>query len=148
MTACGSVRLTRTGSPDSFRRSIAKTGVIRARPAKASPSMPTATSTRRKGRTRSHRRAARSRSTRSGASRSALLFLRGRRGRRLLAIDVRLVPRQIPFVAVAHVARARDAMELVRVDHELRVDAEAAQRLIHLLPALHGHVEVFLAAEE
>ena len=39
-------------------------------------------------------------------------------------------------------------MEFVGVDDELRVDAQAAQRLVHLLAALHGDVEIALAAEE
>ena len=39
-------------------------------------------------------------------------------------------------------------MELARVDHQLGLDAEAAQRLIHLLAAEQRHVEILLAAHE
>ncbi|MND04274.1 hypothetical protein D3C83_244690 [compost metagenome] len=39
-------------------------------------------------------------------------------------------------------------MELPRVNHQLRVDAQALQRLIHLLAAGDRHVEVLLAAHE
>src|SRR5437773_11600298 len=61
---------------------------------------------------------------------------------------MRVVPREVPLVAIAYVARTGDAVEFVRVDDELRVDVEAAKSLIHLLPALHGHVEVALTTEE
>src|SRR5204862_7985099 len=56
--------------------------------------------------------------------------------------------REVALVSVPYVARARDAVELVRVDHQLGVDVEAAQRLVHLLRALHRYVEVALAAEK
>ena len=39
-------------------------------------------------------------------------------------------------------------MVLVRIDNQLRIDPETAQRLVHLLTALHRHVEVALAAEK
>ena len=37
-------------------------------------------------------------------------------------------------------------MKFIGIDHELRLDAKAAQRLIHLLSALHWNIEVALAA--
>src|SRR5437016_3297184 len=57
------------------------------------------------------------------------LLLRARR--RLLLHQVLVVPRKVAFEAITLVARSRDAVALVRIDHELRVDAEAAQRLVH-----------------
>ena len=39
-------------------------------------------------------------------------------------------------------------MILVRINDQLRVDAEAAQRLVHLLTALDWHVEIAFAAEK
>src|SRR5882672_5831668 len=95
------------------------------------------------------RRECRGRSLRRGKQHALLVVLR--RARRFLAVDVPVIPREVALVAVADVARARDTVELVelvRVDHQLCVDAEGAQRLIHLLPALHWHVEIALAAEE
>src|SRR5258706_1574034 len=83
----------------------------------------------------------------SQARETARLLVVLRRARRFLAVDVPVIPREVALVAIADVARARDAVELVRVNHQLCVDAEAAQRLIHLLPALHRHVEIALAAE-
>src|SRR6267143_6328969 len=91
------------------------------------------------------RRECRGRSLRRGKQHALLVVLR--RARRFLAVDVPVIPRELALVAIADVARARDAVELVRVNHQLCVDAEAAQGLIHLLPALHRHVEIALAAE-
>ena len=42
----------------------------------------------------------------------------------------------------------RDAVELVRIDHELRVNAENAQRLVYPLAAPDRHTKVALAAHE
>ena len=39
-------------------------------------------------------------------------------------------------------------MKLVGIDHELSIDTQAAQSLIHLLAALHRYIEVTLAAEK
>src|SRR5712692_1921983 len=69
------------------------------------------------------------------------------RWRRIL-LHILVIPRQVSFIAIANIARARDAVILVRIDDQLRVDAEAAQRLVHLLAALDGNVEVTLAAEK
>src|SRR5882672_5643342 len=79
------------------------------------------------------RRECRGRSLRRGKQHALLVVLC--RARRFLAVDVPVIPREVALVAIADVARARDAVELVRVNHQLCVDAEAAQRLIHLLPA-------------
>src|SRR5205823_2060331 len=68
--------------------------------------------------------------------------------RRRCLLQILVVPGGVAFVAVAYVARTLDAVKLVRVDDELRVNAETSQSLIHLLAALNGHVEVALAAEE
>src|SRR5213593_4367164 len=76
------------------------------------------------------------------------LSLRLRARRRPPRLQILVVPRQVPLEPIALIARPRDAVVLVRIDHELRVDAEAAQRLIHLLSALHGDVEIALAAQE
>src|SRR5437868_9400334 len=81
-------------------------------------------------------------------SRAAALARRRRgRGRRR-SLQELVVPGHVALVAVAHVAGALYAVELVGVDDELRVYAEASERLVHLLAALDGHVEVALAAEE
>src|ERR1700755_3229257 len=69
---------------------------------------------------------------------------RGRRRgcRRLLQILV--VPSDVTLVSVAYVARSLYAVELVWIDDQLRVNAEASERLIHLLASLNGDVEVAL----
>src|SRR5690349_3249438 len=64
--------------------------------------------------------------------------------RRLRLLQILVVPPQVSLVPVAHIARAGDAVVLVGIDDELCIDAQAAQRLIHLLSALHRHVEVAL----
>ena len=43
------------------------------------------------------------------------------------------VPIQIALHAIAQITRLGQAVILVRIDHQLRLDAQAAQRLIHLL---------------
>src|SRR5436190_21572261 len=68
--------------------------------------------------------------------------------RLLVSLHVLVVPTQVSFIAILHVARPRDAVELVWIDHELSFDAETPQRLVHLLTTLDGHVEVALAAKE
>ena len=57
-----------------------------------------------------------------------------------------VVPVQVALQPVDLVGRRRDAVELAGVDHQLRVDAEALQRLVHLLAADQRDVEVLLAA--
>src|SRR5204862_2512056 len=42
----------------------------------------------------------------------------------------------------------RDPVKLVRIDHELGVDAETAQRRVHLLASLDRHVEIALTAQK
>src|SRR4030095_12743848 len=39
-------------------------------------------------------------------------------------------------------------MILIRINHHLRIYAEAPQRLIHLLTSLYRHVEISLATQE
>src|SRR5204863_1091171 len=68
--------------------------------------------------------------------------------RLLVSLHVLVVPTQVSFISVLHVARACDAVKFVWIDHELSLDAQAAQRLVHLLATLNGHVEVALAAEK
>src|SRR2546425_179588 len=68
--------------------------------------------------------------------------------RRRILFHILVVPTEVPLITIAHVTWARDAVELVGIDHELGFDAETAQGLIHLLAALDGDVEVALAAEE
>src|SRR5829696_531561 len=63
-------------------------------------------------------------------------------------LDVLLVPRQVSFHPIALITRSLNAVVLVRIDDQLRVDPEAAQRLVHLLTALNGNVEVAFAAHE
>src|SRR6266508_6853090 len=53
----------------------------------------------------------------------------GHRRRRLLQILV--VPCQISLEPVADVTGAADAVILVGINHELRLDAETAERLVH-----------------
>src|SRR5262245_26156465 len=70
----------------------------------------------------------------------------GHRRRRLLQILV--VPCQISLEPVAYVTGAVDAVSLVGINHELSLDAETAQRLVHLLASGQRHVEISLAAEK
>src|SRR5207253_228827 len=63
-------------------------------------------------------------------------------------LHVLCLPPQISFIAIANTARTGDAVKLVWINYELRFHAETAQGLIHLLAALHGHVEVAFPAEE
>src|ERR1041385_7152096 len=57
-------------------------------------------------------------------------------------------PRQVPRVPILHVRRLREAVELSGIDHQLRRDAEGAERLVHLLAVERGDVEIALAGEE
>src|SRR5436190_14847911 len=68
--------------------------------------------------------------------------------RRLRALQVLVVPIQVALEPIDLVTGNRDAVELRRIDDELRVDAETLQRLIHLLAADRGHVEVLFAHHE
>src|SRR6266536_5144033 len=47
-----------------------------------------------------------------------------------------VVPRQVSLVSIANVAWTRNAVKLIRINYQLRVDAQAAQSLIHLLATL------------
>src|SRR5215213_4694933 len=76
-----------------------------------------------------------------------LLRCRGTRWRRN-PLHVLVIPREIPLHPIALVARPLDAVVLVRIDNQLRINPETAQRLVHLLAALHGHIEVALAPKE
>src|SRR5215510_10986093 len=58
------------------------------------------------------------------------------------------IPSQVALITIAHVARTCDAVELIRIDHELGFDSQTSQSLVHLLTALHRNVEVALAAQE
>src|SRR5688500_5390381 len=69
-----------------------------------------------------------------------------RRARSLL--DVLLVPRQVALHPIALITRSLNAVVLVWIDNQLRVDPETAQRLVHLLTTLDGNVEVAFAAHE
>src|ERR1700730_13640794 len=68
------------------------------------------------------------------------------RRRRILYILV--VPRQVSLVTIAYVARPRDAVILVGIDNQLRINAQTAQRLIHLLATLDRDVEIAFAAKK
>src|SRR5262245_41318104 len=84
-----------------------------------------------------------------GQCRAKLTFIArgsGHRRRRLLQILV--VPCQISLEPVADITGAAYAVILVRIDHELRLNAETAQRLVHLLASGHRHVEIALAAQK
>src|SRR3989304_3163030 len=65
----------------------------------------------------------------------------------LLLLQVLIVPRQITSGAVPLVTRDRQTVELARVDDELRVDTQGLQRLVHLLAADDGHVEVLFSTQ-
>src|SRR5215813_14291176 len=83
-------------------------------------------------------------------SRSPLALLVRRLGRillRLRILHVLVVPREIPFIPVLHVARTGDAVKLIWIDDQLRFHAQTAERLIHLLATLDRYVEVPLAAQ-
>ena len=75
-------------------------------------------------------------------------FVPDRRRRREAWLQVLVVPLDVSVQPIALVARGRDAVVLARVDHQLRVDAKALERLVHLLAAGDGHVEVVLPAHE
>src|SRR5712671_4607538 len=68
--------------------------------------------------------------------------------RRGILLHIFVVPGQVALVTIAHIARPRDAVKLIRIDDQLGFDAETAQRLIHLLAALDRHVEIALATEK
>src|ERR1051326_813015 len=70
----------------------------------------------------------------------------GCRSSRLLHVLV--IPGQVTLPTIALITRPLNAVILVGIDDELRVDAETTQRLVHLLTALNRDVEVALAAEE
>src|SRR5215470_10959666 len=70
----------------------------------------------------------------------------GQRRRRLLQVLV--IPCQISLELVADISGAADAVILVGINHELRLDAETAQRLVHLLASGQRHVEIALAAQK
>lgn len=46
-------------------------------------------------------------------------------GQRIL-LHVFVVPAEISFISIFHIARARDAVKFVWIDHELCVDPQAA----------------------
>ena len=62
--------------------------------------------------------------------------------------EVPAVPRNPALEPIAQIARTREAVELPRIDDELRVDAEAAHRLIHLLGIQQRHVEILVTTHE
>src|SRR5882724_3353020 len=68
--------------------------------------------------------------------------------RRRVLLYVFVVPAQVSFITIADVTWPRDAVILVGINNQLRIDPEAAQCLVHLLAALDRHVEVALAAEK
>src|SRR5262245_65811764 len=77
------------------------------------------------------------------ANRSKLPLIARRRGhRRRRLLQILVVPCQISLEPVADVTRAADAVILVGINHELRLDAETAERLVHLLASGQRHVEI------
>src|SRR2546423_11750755 len=62
------------------------------------------------------------------------------RRRRLLQILV--IPGQVALQTIADVAGTLDSVILVGVDHQLGIDAKAAQCLVHLLATLDRHIEI------
>src|SRR5262249_8709204 len=69
-------------------------------------------------------------------------------GGRHLRPHVAVVPGDVALVAVLHVAGPPDAVVLAGIDHELRLAAEPAQRLVELLGVEEGHVHVVRPAHE
>src|SRR6185503_17567972 len=63
-------------------------------------------------------------------------------------LHVFVVPREIGLPTIALITRSLNAVVFVRIDDELRVDAETAQRLVHLLTTLNRNVEIAFAAEK
>src|SRR5262249_24089815 len=55
---------------------------------------------------------------------------------------------EVTLEPVALVTGRRDVVELAAINHQLGVDTEASQRLIHLFAAGDGNVEIFLASEK
>src|SRR5262245_59304911 len=76
------------------------------------------------------------------------LITRRRAYRRRRLLQALVIPREIPLEPVADVARAVDAVILIRIDDKLSINAETAQRLIPLLASGHGHIEITLAAQK
>ena len=79
---------------------------------------------------------------RPSASRSGI---RRRRGR--LSAQESIEPREISLVAIFLVRGCPNTVALARIDHEGRLDAEAAKALIELLGLIERHVPVLLAAQ-
>src|SRR5258708_4183566 len=79
---------------------------------------------------------------------SAPTLLHPRLGYRLRPLHVLVVPAEKALKPILAIARNRDAVERIAIDHELCLHAERAERLIHLLAADDGHVDVALAAHE
>jgi hypothetical protein len=63
-------------------------------------------------------------------------------------LHVLVIPGDVTLHPIALITRSLNAVVLVRIDDQLRVDAQTAQRLVHLLTTLHRHVEVAFAAEK
>src|SRR5438552_21003 len=63
-------------------------------------------------------------------------------------LQICVIPRKIPLISIPHIAGPADAVRFVWINDQLRIDAEASQRLIHLLTALHRNVEIPFSAEE
>src|SRR5262249_59547576 len=83
------------------------------------------------------------------ANRSALTLIARRSGhRRRRLLQILVIPCQISLEPVANVTGAADAVSLVGINHELSLDAETAERLVHLLASGQRHVEIALAAQK
>src|SRR5215211_8424691 len=76
-------------------------------------------------------------------------LLRCRSARRSSSLlDELLVPRQVSLHPITLITGPINAVVLIWIDDQLRLDSETAQRLVHLLTALNGNVEVAFAAHE
>src|SRR6266516_1381461 len=76
------------------------------------------------------------------------LFLASVNIRRRRLLQILVIPGQVALQTIADVAGTLDALILVEVDHQLCFDAKAAQRLVHLLATLDGHIEIAFATEK
>src|SRR5512136_1381127 len=64
------------------------------------------------------------------------------------SFKVLVVPGQVAFQPIAYVTWYGDPVKLSRVDNELCLYAEAFKRLIHLLDAYSGNVEILLPGKK
>src|SRR5882672_10124261 len=71
-----------------------------------------------------------------------------RRALRRELLEVLVEPVDVAPEPVLNVAGLGEPVELARVDDQLRIPSQAAQRLVHLLAVEQRDIEILLAAQE